>query len=201
MNSGGWSSDAEDLTLPSPETLSPPPPEPAVPSLSQVQISGKIILLNLCVCVKSKSMNFRSIVSFSEESSKNQTGVLIHQYWPLLQRKPTQETTSMNTRWICQIIYNTSDSGDLTCGGCRDGDQDGRILPEVVVMYSLSSWSEHGKGLEVLNEYFKARVGGSFQSFAKLAISPLFGITADIGEYFVQFSPHVIPSNVTIADK
>ena len=66
-------------------------------------------------------------------------------------------------------------------------------MPEVVVMYSLSSWSEHGKGLEVLNEYFKARVGGSFQSFAKLAISPLFGTTADIGEYFVPFWRQMLP--------
>ena len=58
---------------------------------------------------------------------------------------------------------------------------------EVVVMYSLSGWSEHGKGLEVLNKYFKVRVGGSLQSLAKLAIFPLFGNTADIGEYVVPF--------------
>ena len=68
-------------------------------------------------------------------------------------------------------------------------------------LYSLSDWSEHRKGLEVLNEYFKVRVSGSLQSFAKLAISPLFGTTADIGKYFVPFFCHVMLSNLTIADK
>ena len=66
---------------------------------------------------------------------------------------------------------------------------------EVVVMYSLSvnGWSDQGKGLEFLNEYFKVRIGGSFPSLARLAIFPLFGTTADIGEYFVPFWRQMLP--------